>query len=142
MVNLVATLYQSFFIFVLRYTHKTEIAIRLTARKDELIFKLKFNQMDTKKINDIEVHDFDVVSRDFDAVIKRLDIENAKELLKREGYYVDNLWQTCDVTLNYDCTEEEAQDVLNKSLTNDATYEQIWMSIGYVAESMNLKRRD
>jgi hypothetical protein len=98
--------------------------------------------MDTKKINDIEVHDFDVVSKEFDAVIKRLDIENAKELLKREGYYVDNLWQTDDVMLNYDCTEEEAQDVLNSALTNDATYQQIWEAISYKAESINLKRRE
>jgi hypothetical protein len=106
-----------------------------------LIFNLiKF--MDTKKINDIEVHDFDVVSRDFDAVIKRLDIENAKELLKREGYFVDNLWQTCDVTINYDCTEEQAQKILNGVFHNEATFEQIWMAISYEAESMNLKRRD
>lgn len=129
------------FIYVFFFCIPLAIVVYVGCMIGILIFNLiKF--MDTKKINDIEVHDFDVVSRDFDAVIKRLDIENAKELLKREGYYVDNLWQTCDVTLNYNCTEEEAQDVLNKSLTNDATYEQIWMSIGYVAESMNLKRRD
>jgi len=98
--------------------------------------------MDTKKINDIEVNDFDVVSRDFDAVIKRLDIENAKELLKKEGYFVDNLWQTCDVTINYECTEEQAQKILDGVFRNEATFEQIWMAISYEAESMNLKRRD
>jgi hypothetical protein len=98
--------------------------------------------MDANQINDIEVKDFDVVSRDFDAVIRRLDIENAKELLKREGYFVDNLWQTCDVTMNHECTEEQAQTILNKALTNDATYQQIWEAISYEAESMNLKRRD
>jgi hypothetical protein len=98
--------------------------------------------MDTKKINDIEVNDFDVVSRDFDAVIKRLDIENAKELLKREGYFVDNLWQTCDVTINYDCTEEEAQEVLEKALNYESVYELVWEGINYEAEDMNLKRRD
>lgn len=102
-----------------------------------LIYNLiKF--MDTKKINDIDVKDY----IDLSTTLRQTDIENAKQVLKSAGYYVDNLWQTCDVTLNYDCTEEDAQEVLNKSLTNDATYEQIWMSIGYVAESMNLKRRD
>jgi len=102
----------------------------------------KFNQMDANQINDIEVKDFDVVSRDFDAVIKQLDIESAKQLLKDNGYFVDNLWQTEDVTMNHECTEEEAQTILYSALTNDATYQQIWEAISYEAESMNLKRRD
>lgn len=101
----------------------------------------KFNQMDANQINDIEVHNFVDLSPSKETM-RAIEIAKAKELLKSEGYFVDNLWQTCDVTLNYDCTEEVAQDVLNKSFINDATYEQIWMSIGYVAESMNLKRRD
>ena len=98
--------------------------------------------MDANQINDIEVNDFDVVSRDFDAVIRRLDIENAKELLKREVYFVDNLWQTEDVMLNHECTEEQAQEVLLKAMQNEATYEQIWWSIHVTAESMNIKRRE
>jgi len=68
--------------------------------------------------------------------------EEAKKVLENEGYFVDNLWQTCDVTMNYDCTEEEAQKVLNEALTNEATYQQIWEAISYSAESFNLKRRD
>jgi hypothetical protein len=44
--------------------------------------------------------------------------------------------------LNYDCTEEEAQEVLSNALQNDATMQQIWEAISYKAESMNLKRRD
>jgi hypothetical protein len=98
--------------------------------------------MDANQINDIEVNDFDVVSRDFDAVIKQLDIESAKQLLKDNGYFVDNLWQTEDVTMNHECTEEEAQTILYRALTNEATYQQIWEAINYEAESMNLKRRD
>ena len=97
--------------------------------------------MDTKKINDIEVNDFSIVNREFDAVIKQLDIENAKQVLKSAGYFVDNLWQTIDVTINYDCTEEEAQKVLEGVFRNEATFEQIWMAISYEAESMNLKRK-
>ena len=98
--------------------------------------------MDANQINDIEVKDFDVVSRDFDAVIKQLDIESAKQLLKDNGYFVDNLWQTEDVTMNHECTEEEAQTILYRALTNEATYQQIWEAISYEVESMNLKRRD
>jgi hypothetical protein len=44
--------------------------------------------------------------------------------------------------MNHDCTEEEAQKVLEGALTNEATYQQIWDAISYEAESMNLKRRD
>lgn len=95
--------------------------------------------MNINKINEIEVKDFDVVSRDFDAVIKRLDIENAKELLKREGYFVDALWQTEDVKMNYHCTEEQAQKVLSRVFQYDAIYELVWEGIKYEAESMNLK---
>lgn len=97
--------------------------------------------MDTKKINDIEVHDFVDLSPSKETM-RAIEIAQAKELLRSEGYFVGNLWQTCDVTLNYDCTEEEAQGVLNSALTNEATYQQIWEAISYKAESMNLKRRD
>lgn len=64
----------------------------------------------------------------------------AKEVLKNAGYFVDNLWQTCDVTINYDCTEEQANKILERAFRNEATFEQIWMAISYEAESMNLKR--
>jgi hypothetical protein len=95
-----------------------------------------------KNVNDIQVNDPEVVSRDFDAVINRLDIESAKQLLRDNGYFVDNLWQTCDVTMNYDCTEEEAHQVLQGAFDNPATYDQIWDSIKSEAEYMNLKNRD
>ena len=62
--------------------------------------------------------------------------------MEKEGYFVDNLWCIEDVMLNYDCTEEEAQEVLSNALQNDATMQQIWEAISYKAESMNLKRRD
>jgi hypothetical protein len=98
--------------------------------------------MDTKKMNDIEVKDFtDVTLQSFTAETLNA-IEDAKKLLEGHGYFVDNLWQTCDVMLNYECTEAQAQEVLNGAFSNDATYQQIWEAIGYQAESMNLKRRD
>lgn len=94
--------------------------------------------MKTKKINDIDVKDH----IDLRKTQRHLDIENAKQVLKSAGYYVDNLWQTCDVTMNHDCTKEQAQRVLNRAMTSEATYQQIWEAISYEAESMNLKRKD
>ena len=97
--------------------------------------------MDANQINDIEVKDFtDVTLQSFTAGFLNA-IDDAKKLLREHGYYVENLWQTCDVKMNYHCTEEEAQEVLDRALTNDATYQQIWEAISYAAKDMNLKER-
>lgn len=102
-----------------------------------LIFNLiKF--METKKIKDIEVKDY----IDLSATLRQTDIENAKQVLKSSGYYIDNLWQTEDVKINYHCTEEQAQKILNRVLQYDGIYELVWEGISYEAESMNLKHKD
>lgn len=98
--------------------------------------------MKQNEINDIEVKDFDVVSRDFDAVIKQLDIENAKKLLRSEGYFVDALWSTFDVTMNYNCTEVQANTVLFEALTEDSIEQHVSEMIHHVAKIMNLKSKD
>jgi len=69
-------------------------------------------------------------------------IEEAKALLKENGYFVDNLWCVDDVKAKFKCTDEQAQDVLEKSLTNDATMEQIWLSIDIFAEMEELEEID
>jgi len=98
--------------------------------------------MDTKKINDIDVNDFtDVTLQSFTAETLNA-IDDAKKLLKEHGYFVDNLWQTEDVKMNYHCTEDEAQEVLERALTYDSVYELVWEGIKYEAEEMNLKNRD
>jgi hypothetical protein len=51
--------------------------------------------------------------------------EQAKELLKKNGYYIDNLWHVDDVQQRCYCTEEEAQEILDMSLTNEETMEHI-----------------
>ena len=58
------------------------------------------------------------------------EIQKAKEVLKANGYFVDNLWSVEDVKSKFECNDEQAQYVLFKSLTNEATMEQIWFSIG------------
>lgn len=98
--------------------------------------------MDANQINDIKVKDFtDVTLQSFTAETLNA-IDDAKKLLKEHGYFVGNLWKTCDVTINYDCTEEEAQEVLEKALNYESVYELVWEGISYEAEDMNLKRRD
>ena len=65
-------------------------------------------------------------------------IKYAKSLLKGNGYYIDNLWHVDDVKGKFNCTNEEAQDVLNGALTNDATMEQIWLAIDVHGENNKL----
>jgi hypothetical protein len=70
-------------------------------------------------------------------------VEQAKEVLRENGYFVDNLWHVDDVKLRYNCDDDEqAQDILNGALTNDATMEQIWFAIDMVATDDGLELRE
>jgi len=57
-------------------------------------------------------------------------------------YQTANLWCVEDVQANYECDEDEAMQVLEEALTNDATMEQIWFAIHHHAENMGLERKD
>ena len=95
--------------------------------------------MDSNQINDIEVKDFtDVTLQSFTADTLNA-IDDAKKLLRGHGYFVDNLWQTCDITDIWECTEEQAQELLYKALTSESTIEQIHIAVCFMAEDMNLK---
>jgi len=74
---------------------------------------------------------------------KQILIAQAKEVLRKAGYFVDNLWHIDDVKLRYNCEDnEQAQDILNKALTNDATMDQIWFSIDMAAQDESLTLKD
>ena len=74
-----------------------------------------------------------------EANAKLKDEKVARELLRKKGYYVDNLWSVDDVTSNYVCTNEQAQRVLDMALKNEATMEQIWWAIDDAADSLEIK---
>ena len=82
--------------------------------------------MKAKKISESELQDF-------------VDIENARQVLKRNGYFTENLWQVADVQADYQCTEQEAQDLLYRALTSMDVMDSIWFAIRFKAENMNLK---
>ena len=46
-------------------------------------------------------------------------IEKAKELLRANGYYTENLWNINDVKNQFKCTDEAAQSILDESLSDD-----------------------
>jgi hypothetical protein len=71
---------------------------------------------------------------------KLKDVLEARALLKKKGYFTDNLWCTDDVTENYNCTEEQAQQVLEMALTNTATVEQIWYAIDDACDTLQIHK--
>jgi len=64
-------------------------------------------------------------------------IEQAKETLRKAGYFVGS-WSVKDLMDKYNCTEEQAQEVLEEASGNDATMEQMWFAIDFHAEELGL----
>lgn len=71
--------------------------------------------------------------------MQELTIEDAKRILEKNGYFVANLWHVEDITINYECDEDMAQDILYKALTNEHVMEAIWDSINYFTEDLERK---
>jgi len=69
-------------------------------------------------------------------------IESAKQFLKDNGYFVDNLWSVHDVQKDYNCTEQEAQTVLSDVLESDRIKQEINESIDIVASGFNLPKKE
>jgi len=65
-------------------------------------------------------------------------VEEAKEFLRENGYFMGNLWRVEDVQSKFDCTDEEAQEVLERAMDAEGTYEAIWFNIDYYGEEDNL----
>jgi hypothetical protein len=55
-----------------------------------------------------------------------------------ESYQIENLWSVSDMQ-DWDCTDDEALEVLEQALTNDATMEQIWRAIDYHARDNGIQ---
>ena len=72
--------------------------------------------------------------------LKELTDQQLKEELSRRGFFTDNLWSVHDVKGMFNVTDDEAQEVLEKSLTNDATMEQVWLSIEIFGDMENYER--
>lgn len=67
------------------------------------------------------------------------EVEKARQVLRDNGYFVDNLWHVDDVKERYNCTDDEqAQEILYNALTNDGTMEQLWFAIGFAADEEGL----
>lgn len=70
------------------------------------------------------------------------EINDAKKVLRDNGYFVDNLWHIDDVKAwSLDCDNETAQKILYDALTNDYVMETIWDSIDMAAEELKLEKK-
>jgi hypothetical protein len=56
-------------------------------------------------------------------------LEEAKEVLRKAGYYVDNLWHLSDVTRLKSMSDEDAYGILDDALANEWIVEKIFDSI-------------
>lgn len=69
------------------------------------------------------------------------EIEKAKEVLRKSGYFTDNLWHIDDVKGRFQVSDnEDAQDILNDALTNEWVMEQIHLAIRDMAEYNGFKK--
>jgi hypothetical protein len=69
-------------------------------------------------------------------------VQQALEVLRMNGYYVDNMWHRSDVTEKFHCTDEEADDILNSALNNDWICERIQDAIFGEGHQMELELKD
>ena len=80
--------------------------------------------------------------------MEKITVEQAKEVLRKSGYYVDNLWTVNDVKENHanadgsEVSDEIAINVLGGALKNEATVDQIWFAIREHSEMNGLVRNE
>lgn len=60
----------------------------------------------------------------------------ARYILEKKGFFVENLWSTEDVKSIYDCDDNVALEILNKTLTNDRIFNEIWETMKIIIEDI------
>ena len=68
--------------------------------------------------------------------MRNKEIEHARNILKKNGYFTDNLWSNKDVQTVYNLSNKESQIVLSKALQNEYVVENIFNSIDYYAKEI------
>lgn len=59
-------------------------------------------------------------------------MDSIREQLSSKGYHADALWHVNDVTDRYECTDEQAREVLDKAI--ERTLEDVNNEIDYIVE--------
>ena len=70
----------------------------------------------------LDVYSFGAIKEVIDkkaiADARQLECDAAREVLKKNGYFVDNLWHVDDVKSGFNCDDNKAQEILNEVLTD------------------------
>jgi hypothetical protein len=70
----------------------------------------------------------------------KISTEQARQVLKEAGYYVDNLWSINDVyTEGIDVSDDDKYDILDKVLQGEWIMEQINVSIADEVDDFRIK---
>lgn len=65
----------------------------------------------------------------------------SKTLLKANGFFTENLWNVTDIVYDYECSDDEAQDVLFDVLCSDSVTDHIFDMIGIVTKAKGFKKK-
>jgi hypothetical protein len=95
----------------------------------------------TRQINGIHSVDFNTAV-EAKTLSEARAINNAKEVLRKAGYYMDNLWHLDDVQMLYKCNDEQAMAILEDAVGHEESVEQVFHAIKYKAQELNLKPTD
>ena len=68
--------------------------------------------------------------------LKEISSEDLMQELRLRGWCTQDMWHTDDVTAKYDCTSEQAMDVLEEVLSSDNYMESTFDAIDDQAEYM------
>ena len=69
--------------------------------------------------------------------LKDIDSNDLRDELASRGFYTNNLWHIDDVKQNYECFDEDAQEVLDKVMCSERITREIFESIDEVARYSN-----
>jgi hypothetical protein len=91
-------------------------------------------------VNDIEVNDF--IELTPKESLDWIEIQQAMKVLDKHGYLVDNMWNIVDITMHFDCTDEQAKYILDRVLSSESVNSDIWETITNECNALNLKPID
>jgi hypothetical protein len=66
--------------------------------------------------------------------------QEAREVLRKAGYFVDNLWHIDDVDLD-GASDEDKMQILDDVFSNGSYYERVFEMIGDIKEDYKFKKQ-
>lgn len=102
-----------------------------------------YSEFENSKYNDENIPEYECIlsflKDKFNSFDEKIKIENSnslivysKNILKQNGYFVDNLWMVDDVKSKFICDDKTAQKILYSALTDETIMQEIWGSINEV----------